>query len=81
MTQEKQIILIDSNIHEVNGKRKHSCSIICPDVEYLNKTEILTDVVCPVPNCDLVFSQVSALNLHLEKSHRLNQRVCKSFRH
>jgi hypothetical protein len=56
-------------------QKKHSCSAICPDVEFLNKAEILTDVVCPVPNCDNVFSQVSALNLHLEKAHRLNQKV------
>jgi hypothetical protein len=59
-------------------KTKHTCSIICPDVEFLNKAEILTDVVCPVPNCDNIFSQVSALNLHLEKAHRLNQKVRKT---
>ena len=76
-------VIISDNIQKTNlsihlneiNTSKHTCSIICPDVEFLKKIEIVTDVICPVPNCDEIFSQVSALNLHLEKVHRINQKV------
>jgi hypothetical protein len=68
---------IDDQSENYNSKnpnnKKHVCSIICPDLDFLNKVEIITDVVCPVPNCDEIFSQVSALNFHLEKVHRIQQ--------
>lgn len=58
-----------------NVKKKHTCGVICPSVEYLEKTEIITNVVCTVIGCDEVFSQISALNLHLEKVHKIFNKV------
>lgn len=56
-------------------QKKHDCSIICPSYEYLSTLSVNTDIICTVPNCDEIFSNSSALNLHLEKVHRLNQKV------
>ncbi|CAF1063295.1 unnamed protein product [Brachionus calyciflorus] len=50
-------------------KKKHECSIICPSIEYLQNAEIITNVTCD--ECGETFSQISALNLHLEKVHRI----------
>ena len=63
-----------SNVQSVQQK-KHDCRIICPSYEYLIGLSINTDLICTVPNCDEIFSNSSALNLHLEKVHRLNQNV------
>jgi hypothetical protein len=60
---------------QIIHKKKHECSIICPSYEYLIGLSINTDLICTVPNCDEIFSNSSALNLHLEKVHRLNQSV------
>jgi len=63
-----------SNVQLIHQK-KHECSIICPSYEYLIGLSINTDLICTVPNCDEIFSNSSALNLHLEKVHRLCQNV------
>lgn len=55
--------------------KKHVCTSICPSLEYLSKSEIVTNVTCTVPGCDEVFSQLSALSFHLEKVHRQIQKV------
>ena len=53
------------------SKTSHTCSAICPSFEFLQNEKILTDVVCTVPNCDEIFSNVSALNFHVEKVHKI----------
>ena len=60
---------------EKKKKKTHTCSLICPSLEYLSKARISTNVVCTVPNCEEIFSQESALNLHLKKVHRIEQKV------
>lgn len=60
-------------------KKNHICTVICPSLEFLNKVEIITNVVCSVENCDEVFSHQSALNLHLEKVHRLKTQKVLNF--
>lgn len=68
INQEEENKIFDS-------KKKHICSVICPTMEYLEKSEIITNVKCSVPECDEVFSQISALNLHLEKVHKIFKKV------
>lgn len=60
---------------EINTKSKktHTCSSICPSFDYLMNEKITTDILCIVPNCDEIFSNSSALNLHLKKTHRIDQ--------
>ena len=55
--------------------RKHECCAVIPTKEFLMNMAIVTNLACPVLNCGGVFSNSSALNLHLEKSHRLYQKV------
>lgn len=54
---------------------KHKCKIIAPTIEYLNNEKILTDLLCTVPHCNEIFSNISALNLHLNKVHKLESIV------
>ena len=60
-----EITSLEENLDLKN--KKHKCSLICPSFEFLSKAKISTNLVCTVPNCDEIFSQESALNLHLEK--------------
>lgn len=50
---------------------RHTCEIITPTIDYLNNSQILTDLLCTVPNCNEIFSNISALNLHLKKVHKI----------
>lgn len=61
------------------NRKKHACSVICPSMEYLEKSEIITNVKCTVEKCDEVFSQISALNFHLEKVHKIFKKVILFF--
>ena len=56
-------------------KKKHDCSAIFPSCEYLRSLSIETDLPCTVTGCDDRFSHSSALNFHLEKVHRINNKV------
>jgi hypothetical protein len=56
----------------------HKCQIITPTIDYLNNQQILTDVLCSVPNCNEIFSNISALNLHLKKVHKLETIISKN---
>lgn len=53
------------------SKPGHVCSVVCPDIEFLSNIEIISQVVCPVVNCDKVFSNISAMSLHMDKVHRI----------
>ena len=61
----------DDDEHQQQSQQKHKCQIITPTIEYLNNEQILTDILCTVPNCNEIFSNISALNLHLNKVHKL----------
>ena len=73
-----EICTSESGSDDVNQEvnTRHKCSLVCPSFEYLNQAKIITNCVCTVPNCDEIFSQESALNLHLEKVHKIKQKVC-----
>lgn len=53
----------------------HVCQNLHFSQEYLSKCEIETDLECAVKNCGEIFSNRSALNLHLEKVHRVRLKV------
>lgn len=63
----------ESNLSLTKGK--HECKIICPTIEFLQNAKIVTNVVCPVENCDEKFSHQSALNFHLDKVHKIKPEV------
>jgi ferredoxin-like protein FixX len=69
-------IISDANKGENEGHSRHKCYTVCPTLDYLSKEKIETDAKCTVANCDAIFSQVSALNFHMEKVHRrFNEKV------
>ena len=55
--------------------KNHECCSVMPTKEFLMNMTILTNLTCPVTNCGGVFSNTSTLNFHLEKSHRISQKV------
>ena len=57
------------------NEKKHTCTSICPSLEFLENQEIVTNVVCTVPNCEEIFLNQSNLNFHLEKVHRIKANV------
>ena len=76
-----ETITSETNCLEENEDQctKHKCSIVCPSYEFLINAKISTNVVCTVPNCGEIFSQESALSLHLEKAHKIVQKVSVFF--
>ena len=59
----------------MSSEEAHKCSSICPSLEFLQNEKIVTNVVCTVPNCDEIFLNLSNLNFHLEKVHKLKLEV------
>lgn len=57
------------------SSNQHVCQILHFSREYLSKCEIATDLECAIKNCGEVFSNRSALNLHLDKVHRVQLKV------
>jgi predicted Zn-ribbon and HTH transcriptional regulator len=53
--------------------RKHECKSHVFPLEFLEKLQINTNVLCP--QCGSEFAQESALNLHIEKVHHLKVQV------
>ena len=70
-----EINSLEENLDKDSKNKKHTCSLICPSLEFLSKAKISTNLVCTVLNCDEIFSQESALNLHLEKAHKITNKV------
>jgi hypothetical protein len=76
--EEQEVCFIDleSNRREnelsneaFNGQ--HKCKLITCSVDFLKKLEIKSNVKCTIANCDETFLHEPALNLHLEKVHRV----------
>lgn len=74
MNNENSQCADDQNCQS-NNKKAHQCSSICPSFEYLINEKITTNVSCIVTNCGETFSNLSVLNFHLKKVHRIDQTV------
>jgi hypothetical protein len=52
--------------------KEHVCKIITPTLEHLLNSKVQTDVLCTQPNCMQIFSNISAMHMHMEKTHNLS---------